>query len=540
MSAPRLIFPPPASGGVPVGGSGTAGTLPIWVASSTLGNSAVTQVSGSIFSLTGLVGGAGYAATSTAIVALGGGTGTGATAQIVTSGGAVTWVALKDPGQDYTAGDVLTIPGGTGTITVLAIVPKNDASGHLTAQRIGAGTAQPTAGLDSRFGIQVTGSQVKNVEVVSGLTPVTLSAVTSTEFYTSVPFGNFLAGHLVNVATSATGFAAGGLISGYWSYVNCSASAGANSLTIQGTQIIALRSYAADQNTNVGMTGGAFVSQLRNANNYQTTIMRGVSGSVQSFSSATGNVTNRAVAGDFSATFSTPVTVADLRAIEGSITLSGGAVATTIYGQRLPAATITAPSVLPAAYYPHAQEDTLGRNYFRSPTFFGSAVGTARSASLPSVEVEAVAGVSNGDVRLRTAAAVFDASASSTNGTKYFNRGGAGISSTTQLNYEEGTYTPTLTGWVIVNCTGYWTRTGRNVQIWVQFTGGTSSAAGGWTITVPAGLTPARLGAGLTTNANGAVIGSGNCAPTTGGVITGSTAISSTTVDKVIWVSYEV
>jgi hypothetical protein len=398
--------------------------------------------------------------------------------------------------------------------------------------------------VDSRSGLQVTGSQVKNVEAFSTLAPSTFNAVVSTEFYGAAPYRGFIYGHMSNIAADVTATTTTNIIQSWGSWINASASTGASLISVIGVNAQAGRSYADDQNTNVSMIGGTFTSVLRNANAYTTSIMRGVSGAVNSFSSATGTVTDRAVAGDFSAFFSTPVTVNEIRVIDGSITLSGGAAATTVYGQRLRAATITAPSVLPAAYYPHAQEDTLGRNYFRSPTFFGSAIGTARSASNPSVEVEAVAGVSSGDVRLRSSSAVFDASNSSTNGTKYYNRGGAGISSTTQSYYEEGSYTPTTTNYTLGTVTATWTRIGRKVFLTINSASGVNNGTtttGASSISLPAGLAPARSGLGLRGQPGGSASGNGlvgiNAAT---GLLEISTTVTLDTTAKVIQAEYEV
>jgi hypothetical protein len=543
MSAPNLQYPPASGGGTPVGGSGTVNTLPIWVASSTLDNSAITQVAGSILSLTGLVGGAGYASVSSAIVSLGGGTGTGATAQFVPSAGAVAWVALKNPGSGYTPGDVLTIPGGTGTITVLAVVPKNDAIGHVTAQRIGAGTTQPGAGIDTRLGASLSGLQTHVVEFRSGV----FNAFQGAQFnnVTGAPPNSttvsvYSAGHLVNADLS--GFSGGSAsIIGQNHWVTATASGGTGNHNFSGVTASAARSYAADTNTNVQLTGGSF-SVSEASNSYTTTAMTAVSALAQCFSSASGTVATSRCFGAFSS-HTAPVTVTEHHAFDTSgTTLSGGAVITNLYGLRLRAYTVTAPSVIPTNYYPHAQEDTLGRNYFRSPTFFGSAIGTARSASNPSVEVEAVAGVSSGDVRLRSSSAVFDASNSSTNGTKYFNRAGAGISSTTQSYYEEGSYTPTTTGGWTGTLAGTWTRVGRKVFITINTTGSPNGSTGASTLTLPAGLAPARGGAGIRVKtASGTALGNGVVSvDNVSGLIQISTAVTSDNDAKTIQCEYEV
>ena len=82
---------------------------------------------GDIVTLTNLVGGSAYTNGTYLGVALTGGTGAGATANITVSGGAVSVVTIVNDGANYTTGDVLSATaasiGGTGTgfkITVSA------------------------------------------------------------------------------------------------------------------------------------------------------------------------------------------------------------------------------------------------------------------------------------------------------------------------------------------------------------------------------------------------------------------------------------
>ena len=57
MSAPRIINPATASGGVPVGGSGAAGYVAKWTAATTLGGSTTTGATASLYvDATGQVG----------------------------------------------------------------------------------------------------------------------------------------------------------------------------------------------------------------------------------------------------------------------------------------------------------------------------------------------------------------------------------------------------------------------------------------------------------------------------------------------------
>lgn len=81
--------------------------------------SASTGVNGSIGLLGAITGGSGYVNGTYGGVAITGGTGSGATANITVAGGAVTGVAILNPGTQYAVGDVLSASnanlGGAGS-----------------------------------------------------------------------------------------------------------------------------------------------------------------------------------------------------------------------------------------------------------------------------------------------------------------------------------------------------------------------------------------------------------------------------------------
>lgn len=374
MSAPRLINPPPTSGGVPVGGSGTVGTLPIWVGASTLGDSAVTQVSGSIFSLTGLVGGTGY--TNTSSVALGGGTGTGATASITATSGAVTWVGLLDPGSGYTAGDVLTIPGGgnNATITVLAVVPRNTASGHLTAQRIGAGTTNPNAGLDSRFGAFLTGYNRYVTEFISAGFASGWNTL-QIDQAVAPPQSASTYGITITQRSDRTGSASFAGCLNSWCSPQASTTAGP---TYAGLLTQVWRSYAADAALNANLTGLSVTIGTRNAFTYTTANVYAADLSAQF--SASGTVAlSRNVNGNL--TVNAATTITEAANYYGRLALSASGAVTTFYGLRLQAASITAPSVRPTNYWGVSQEDSFAKNQFSGNVGVGVDPGAGKAIS---------------------------------------------------------------------------------------------------------------------------------------------------------------
>lgn len=102
--------------------------MQLWDGQYSSSQPAANSVSGAIATLGSLVGGSLYTTGSYPGVALTGGHGTGATANITVAGGAVTVVTLANPGSGYQAGDVLSAAaaniGGTGsgfTITATAV-----------------------------------------------------------------------------------------------------------------------------------------------------------------------------------------------------------------------------------------------------------------------------------------------------------------------------------------------------------------------------------------------------------------------------------
>lgn len=136
-----------------ISGGGTAGAIPIWSSASGLANSAISEVAGSIQTLAITNAGAGATNGSYSRQVLTGGTGTGATADIVVSGGVVIGLFLRNPGTGYTAGNTLscaTIGGAGFVFTVSSVSVSDNASGNLSGVRIGAGTNTPQSAMYAR------------------------------------------------------------------------------------------------------------------------------------------------------------------------------------------------------------------------------------------------------------------------------------------------------------------------------------------------------------------------------------------------------
>lgn len=458
-----------------------------------------------IASLTLTNGGAGYTNGTYSQVALTNitGTGTGATADIVVAGGIVTTVVLRSPGQGYVVGNTLSsasIGAGAGfVLTVATVASTIQADGEIIAPRIGAGTTTPRATGDFRGQVLVDGfgslietawsGQVFNFNtafgVIGNYTPTTL-------------FRGVTVNPLVDIRSATIKQAFG--MQGEPAITDSNVGDAPSTI---GLSSFAARSYANDLATGANLYGALVNVQVLSSLGAAST--GSVWGYAANFTLSKAHTIATASGFDFS-----PGTIAST--------------VTTFYGIRLQAPTVTGAIT---NRWGISQEDTAANNVLAGATVIGAAAGTTPAVG------------SKLDVR-----GVIDLTAASTNGVKFNNRGGAGISSTTQTSYEEGSYTPTLSaGWTATagNYSGTWTRNGRLVTLTIQFTGGTTSGAtGGSTISTPAGLTPARNGAGVAVNSGGTALGNGVVVVTTAGTIINSSAITSTTVDKTIMVQYEV
>lgn len=614
MSAPNLQYPPAAGGGTPVGGSGTVNTLPIWVAGSTLGDSAISQTYGCINTITLTSAGSGGAGGTQVYraVPLINVTGTGSGAKVdvfINSSSVLTGVYLREPGIGYSVNDTATVSIGSlvGVIvTVASIVPSDNASGNITAKRISAGLSSPLQGISSSLGIVSTGfSTVSNISANTGLAFLTNAMIVCN------PDADVIADQTNTTSPSGGSFQLG---------VDFSQRS-ASSLAYGVQSLVTARRGTTSGTTSV--TGGIFGAGVSGPSaSGMSSSVQGVNGQCNVFSTVTNaNTINSLYC--YATNLGCLATAVQTISNAGYLVASAGNfnnaahVVTNWYGCYIPQPTVNGGSSIVNRYH-FVSTDTNGRSHLRSKVFFGSAVGTAQvtAASIeiaatntilsgtitnagsgytngsytvtltggsPSVAgsisvvvsggvvtsvtvanggegyavgnvlsatiaggagfqwtVTAVQG--NGDVRLNSASAVFDASNSSTNGTKYFNRAGTGISSTTQSYYEEGSYTPTTTGGWTGTLAGTWTRIGRKVFITINVTGSPNGSTGASTLTLPSGLAPARGGAGIRVKtASGTALGNGVVSvDNVSGLIQISTAVTSDNDAKTIQCEYEV
>ena len=339
---------------------------------------AATLQTGAIATVTLTAGGTLYTNGTYSQQALTGGTGTGATADIVVAGGIVTSCVLRSPGSGYAAADALscaTIGAGAGFVLTVATIAQIVAgSGNLTALgRIGAGTATPRAALDVvGGGAFIEGTEFTALNLWSGVTvtsSVSAAIGKGTEAALDLPSGstrntNLYVGRRINANAAGTT-----TNTGIGTYPAFETAGVATTTYLTGASAFPVRSFAADATSNASLTGflggctiqstagctntldaSAFIAQLNLSKAGHTTA------TAQHFDATLGNV----------GTVSTMTSVR-LRPITGLGTI------VTFYGLRMEAT--TAQTI--TNRWGISQEDTLARNVLSGATVIGAAAGTS-------------------------------------------------------------------------------------------------------------------------------------------------------------------
>jgi hypothetical protein len=380
-----------ASGGGTVGGSGTPGTLPIWTAATTLGDSAISQVAGAIATVTLTAGGAGYTSATYSQQALTGGTGTGATADIVVAGGIVTSCVLRSPGTGYTAADALscaTIGAGAGfVVTVATVTTSDNTAGNLTALgRIGAGTATPRAALDAVGGGMLSGMQLNALWNSAAGVPGATS-------YTALQIDNSLSASNTFVIPAGL---AGGAVRGINAYLRVNASnvasgtsfnyGAAAQISLAETGPGAISGYGGFFSAAVNTTGlsGKTIPQLYGTSGQ---ILVQAAGGTNTFSDAAVFFSSHSV----SATTVQNFTKYSIFNGAAAGSFSGAAhVVTNYYGIQLGTPSLSAGSTI-TNRWGISQEDTLASNQFSAVTntFSGIVRATGSTAAAPAFSTPA-------------------------------------------------------------------------------------------------------------------------------------------------------
>jgi len=331
---------------------------------------AATLQNGAIATVALTAGGTLYTNGTYSQQALTGGTGTGATADIVVAGGIVTVCVLRSPGTAYTAGNALscaTIGAGAGFVVTVATIAQIVAgSGNVTALgRIGAGTATPRAALDVVGGGWISGFGQANVPLIysqtTGILGLTqnwagLRLVTD-PFDASVVGTNTCYG--IDAKPQLTNLAGGSFI-GFQVIPNIISSSGVN--TITGSLFRHLRATPGDLAAQ-NVTGSVALIQAS-------------TGAASAASYAYNVVTGFQLFHNFAAAGTTG-TLTAFNA--GGFTLSAGHVVTNAYGLRLQAAAISGGASI-TNRWGISQEDTLASNVLAGKTAMGQVAGTVATA----------------------------------------------------------------------------------------------------------------------------------------------------------------
>lgn len=280
-----------------VTGTGTNKTIPRWTAATTLGDSAVLQEEGAILTMFNLVNGAGVYGSNIQEVALNSitGTGSGATCALVVSGGVIRWLGIMKPGKGYVVGDTLqpNVAPFTATIQVQSIVSsQRGTTDYGTTGRIGAGTTEPTAGVDSRLGAQFEGWNRQAISL--GPSPYEFSTPTTLRVggltSTNVDYSN-ASGYYAQLIVARLSSASVKTVIGVYGNTVYDTVTGATSANMQAGAFTASRLYPTDTATNVTMHGVTATAQTASTGGpYTIPAIYGVRSAV--FLGATGTTTS--------------------------------------------------------------------------------------------------------------------------------------------------------------------------------------------------------------------------------------------------------
>ena len=352
---------------------------------------AATLQSGAIASVTLTAGGTLYTNGTYSQQALTGGTGTGATADIVVAGGVVTSCVVRSPGSGYTAADALscaTIGAGAGFVLTVATIAQIVAgSGNVTALgRIGAGTATPRAALDAVGGMVADGAVVLpyyNSAVSNPLVGVHSFQIGVAGSSAIAPTGNTQYTALtINPLLDTTASTTQGIRSVFAGLIMATSPAGYTGTTT-GFQVSAYRREPGDLATAANITGfTATLGAGPGLGSVSTNLVKTLNSFI--ISGNVGHTITSATHLDLSWTATGSITTAtglNCNAISGTGTI------TTFYGVRIQAS--TTPTI--TNRWGISQEDTLASNQFSAVTntFSGIVRATGSTAAAPAFSTPA-------------------------------------------------------------------------------------------------------------------------------------------------------
>lgn len=402
------------TGGTAVVGTSTAHDLLLQRANVT----AATLQNGAIATVALTAGGTLYTNGTYAQQALTGGTGTGATADIVVAGGIVTSCVVRSPGSGYTAADALscaTIGAGAGFIVTVATIAQTVAgSGNVTALgRIGAGTATPQGGIDVAEGGALINS------FTQFFPPSAINATTGALTISS-------SSQMVQLGTSATEYNFSSVGSGFFYPINITpviTNLSGNFQAIQARPVLKTTSGTPQASCFVGTIQRSAASDLgTTSHSFFNAFFSLATGAASAASYSQSTVRGATVLQAYNAPGSTSEATSFRASVQGNsthaittshgfwqegLTFSGGTTVANFYGFRLGVQTVTAPSTITNAYglrleaftgtgtitnrWGISQEDTLASNQFSAVTntFSGIVRATGSTAAAPAFSTPA-------------------------------------------------------------------------------------------------------------------------------------------------------
>ena len=342
------------------------------------GVTAATIKGGSIATLTGAT----PAATNGTYVqlALTGGTGAGATADIVVASGAVSAVVLRAPGNGYTVGDLLTCPTLTGlgagvtVATVATVISDIEGTANITTSgRLGALTTNPRAGLDVASGGGIISGATRLGVTVTGTNQAieTFFALQGTVNPTASNYGVWVIPQYDLTAGTINGPTIRGIECN--PTVSASSAGTTQTVSIIGANVNAQRWSASDLSTGTGN----LVSAVRGTATIGASTGSASTASMQCFnglyqvSQAAHTVTTGFVyAGRLSNTGTT--TTLSVYGVDTNTFTNSGTIGT-LYGLRLPSITNTGTIT---TRYGISQEDSAAINQFAGTVQFNNGFGS--------------------------------------------------------------------------------------------------------------------------------------------------------------------
>lgn len=384
----RAFNPAGGGGGGGVSGTGTPNKVAKWTLANTIGDSLLSDDGAQIYTTAnfgvGAAVGTGLAIGSLTLapavaattgtysqVALGGGSGTGATADVVVTSSVITSIVLRSPGQGYAVGDTLTctaVGAGAGVTvaTVATVTNYAGVTGDLYATRIGAGTTRPLAP-----------AHVIGGAFLSSSGDVTTPSATSTtpRFVRS----NLIVDSSAEVGGAATVSNSNLQFTGIYTNINVDTSAWTTTKTAYGVDGIINLSNGQSTGT-TGIVGVRGYATAGSAISGKTFTMTGLSGQTfvgNSFGAGNTLTSMHPVASSNILSASSAATVTTMTNFTGSSSISGAAhTITNFYGLRLLGASLSGGATI-TNRWGISQEDTLATNLFAGVSIIGSGEASA-------------------------------------------------------------------------------------------------------------------------------------------------------------------